>query len=107
MLVVERVGLTWKPLFDEPAQATVIPAKVSAAFQALVDRRGDSEFATLGTTILDMIGRAGQHFGHRATPMRTDFGPEIVLLHAVLMPALAFHQRFGALTRAGSQRYFR
>jgi hypothetical protein len=102
VLVVERVGLTWKPLFDEPAQATVIPAKVSAAFQALVDRRGDSEFATLGTTILDMIGRAGQHFGHRATLMRTDFGPEIVLLHAALMPALAFHQRFCALAAAGS-----
>ena len=36
---------------------------------------------------------------HGATPMRTDFGPEIVLLHVVLMPALAFHQRFGASTR--------
>ena len=104
---MDTVGLTWKPFFDEPAQAIVIPAKVSAAFEALIDRRGDSKLAALGTAVLDVIGRAGQHFGHRATPMRTDFGPEIVLLHAVLMPALAFHQRFGALTRAGSQRYFR
>src|SRR5690242_3161608 len=89
-LVVERVGLTWKPLFDQPAQAIVIAAEVSAAFQTLVERRGDSDFAALGTAISDMIGRAGQHFGYRATLMRTDFGPEIVLLHAALMPALAF-----------------
>jgi hypothetical protein len=94
---VELVGLTWEPLFNEPAQTIVIPAKVSAAFEALIDR-GNSKLAALGTAVLDMIGRTRQHFGHRAAPMRTDLGSKIVLLHVVLMPARAFHDRFRAMT---------
>jgi hypothetical protein len=80
----KRVRLTWKPFFDKPAQAIVIHAKVSPAFQAVIDRPRDSELPAIGTAVMDMIGRARQHFGNGATLVRTNFGAGIVLFHAAL-----------------------
>jgi hypothetical protein len=43
---------------------------------------------------MDMIARARQHFGNRATLMRTNLGSEMVLFHTALVPESAFQHRF-------------
>jgi hypothetical protein len=55
---------------------------------------------------MDMICRARQHFGNRATLMRTNFGTGIVLFHATLVRAPAFHQGFGLWKPPQGRQFF-